>query len=96
MLPALFRPKKKYALACLLTGLIISTSLKAQIQAGFTADKTAVVVPRLPLIFPNTSTGNITGASYRWDFGNGNVSTLPSPSAVFMQEQPWSTVTFNG
>lgn len=91
MLPVLLNTQIKYALACLITGVFISTSLNAQLQANFRADKTGGCTP-LTVNFTNTSTGNISGATYRWDFGNGNTSTLPNPAAIFIQEQPY-TVT---
>jgi PKD repeat protein len=88
---SLFNDRYKYSLICFITGLIISNSLNAQVQANFRADKTGGCSP-LSVNFTNTSTGNINGASYRWDFGNGNISTLPNPSAIFIHEQPY-TVT---
>ncbi|MCS3796479.1 PKD domain-containing protein [Niastella sp. OAS944] len=83
MLPVLLNTQIKYALACLIAGVIISTSLNAQLQANFRVDKTGGCTP-LTVNFTNTSTGNISGAMYRWDFGNGNTSTLPNPAAIFI------------
>lgn len=91
MLPILLNARYKHSLICFITGLIVSTSLNAQLQANFRADKTGGCTP-LTVNFTNTSIGNITGATYRWDFGNGNISTLPNPAAIFIQEQVY-TVT---
>lgn len=64
---------------------------QAQLTANFTADKMGGCSP-LPVQFTNTSTGASANASYRWDFGNGNTSTLQNPGAIFTEEKTY-TVT---
>ena len=82
---------KKYAFVCLVLLLAVTSSVLAQFQAGFTADKPGGCSP-LTISFSNTSTGTNGIAIYRWDFGNGNISTLPNPSAIFIAEKVY-TVT---
>lgn len=57
----------------------INLLLKAQPVAGFTASPKQGCNP-LKVDFTNTSTGAV---SYYWKFGNGNTSTIPSPSAIY-------------
>jgi PKD repeat protein len=51
-----------------------------QVTAGFTASKTLGCGP-LTVNFTNTSVP-ITGATYLWEFGNGQTSTLATPNPV--------------
>ncbi|WP_164735335.1 PKD domain-containing protein [Pseudoflavitalea rhizosphaerae] len=69
--------------------LFFSNALNAQLQARFTADRSGGCSP-LTVSFTNQSTGPTSNTSYHWDFGNGNISTLPNPSAIFIDEQSYN------
>ena len=91
------KPYFRYALifiiSCLCTGQAF-----AQLQAGFTMDKTGGCSP-LVVNFTNTTTGAGSNAVYDWDFGNGNSSGLPNGGAIYTLEQSYSvtlTVTDAG
>ena len=72
-------------------GLLCSgLAAHAQLNAGFSADKTGGCSP-LTVHFTNTSNGS-PAAVYKWDFGNGNTSALKYPGAVFLDKKPY-TVT---
>jgi gliding motility-associated-like protein len=58
-------------LLCILCG---SLRVHAQLQAAFTADKTAGCSP-LTVNFSNTSKNASATATYTWNFGNGNALT---------------------
>ncbi|MBB1285071.1 PKD domain-containing protein [Flavisolibacter sp. BT320] len=62
---------------------------QAQLTANFTADKTGGCSPLL-VQFSNTTTGASASASYHWDFGNGNSSTLKNPGAIFTEEKSYN------
>ncbi len=49
--------------------------------ASFTADDTASCTAPLTVNFQNTTTGS--AISYKWDFGDGNTSTLANPSHTY-------------
>ena len=55
---------------------IISIFLDNELKAAFEA--TAVVCPNEFAVFTDNSIGNIV--AWRWDFGNGITSTLPTPA----------------
>lgn len=71
--------------------LFCFTSANAQSQlpakASFTQNKVKGCLP-LVVNFNNTSNGNI--ASYHWEFGNGNISSLRSPGAVYTKAGNYS------
>lgn len=68
-------------IACLAVFCIFSaTHVCAQLKADFSADTTIGCSP-LFVNFKDISTGN--PASWLWDFGNGNTSTLQNPQAVY-------------
>lgn len=67
------------AFVCL---LFASTAAIGQVTADFTANVTASCSP-LVVRFTDQSSGNIT--SWKWSFGNGNVSTQQNPGAVYLQ-----------
>ncbi len=49
--------------------------------------------------FQNLTTGASTNATYKWDLGNGNTSTLANPGATYVIEKTYTvvlTVTDNG
>lgn len=56
------------------------------VTASFTKDKVQGCGP-LTVNFTNTSTP-LLGASYEWDFGDGQISTLASPPAIVFQPHP--------
>ena len=57
--------------------------------ADFTADKTGGCSP-LDIRFTNKSSGFSAGATYSWDFGNGNSSTLTSPGTTYKDEKVYT------
>jgi len=68
------------------------------LTANFTADKTAGCLP-LKVTFTNTTSGAVSDATYKWEFDNGNTSTIPNPSAIFYEERDYNvklTVTSGG
>ena len=73
--------------ACLLS---ICFSAKAQLNARFVADNSGGCSP-FTVHFTNTSYAS-SKAIYKWDFGNGNTSTLKDPGAVFLESKKY-TVT---
>ena len=56
------------------------------VTASFTKNKTQGCGP-LTVSFSNTSTP-LVGAGYEWTFGNGQISTLPTPPAIVFQPHP--------
>ncbi len=63
--------------------IFITLNIKAQVTASFTPDKTEGC-GTLAVVFTNTSTP-ATGATYNWNFGNGNASALKNPTASYTQ-----------
>jgi gliding motility-associated-like protein len=61
----------------------------AQLKADFTLDKAGGCSP-LAVSFTNTSTGISSTATYEWNFGNGNSSSLKNPGAVFREEKQYN------
>ncbi|HSK14058.1 MAG TPA: PKD domain-containing protein [Phnomibacter sp.] len=57
-----------------------------QLVASFTPDKPGACAPAL-FRFTNTTTGASPNATYRWDLGNGNTSSLRDPSATYDEEK---------
>ncbi len=72
---------QRLAMACLWFLVMSGTSAYAQVQADFVADKTSSCSPLL-VRFTDQSTGNIT--SWKWQLGNGNVSTQKNPGAIYL------------
>jgi len=83
------RPLKHFAGICLF--LLFSHSSFAELKANFTVDNTGGCSP-LAVSFTNTTTGASSSVKYKWDFGNGNTSTLVNPGATFKDEKTY-TVT---
>jgi gliding motility-associated-like protein len=88
--------------AMVVIGLLIAGSLKAQLQANFTASATGGCTP-LEVTFTNTSTGASGSAQYTWTFGNGNgvgpSAFTSTVSAVYSTPQTYTatlTVTDGG
>lgn len=71
--------------------LLIGVTAGAQLRADFRLSKTGGCSP-LDVSFTNTTTGASTNATYLWDLGNGNVSTLRDPGAIYREEKTY-TVT---
>ena len=63
----------------------------AQLNASFQVNKTGGCAP-LAISFTNTTSGASAAATYLWDFGNGNMSTLQNPGAIYNEEKTY-TVT---
>ncbi|MES2445830.1 MAG: PKD domain-containing protein [Bacteroidota bacterium] len=61
-------------------------STRQSITAAFTQDKTEGCGP-LDVNFTNTST-QLTGATFKWDFGNGTTSNLTQPGAIQFLADP--------
>jgi PKD repeat protein len=62
-----------------------------QLKADFTADQTGGCSP-LAVSFTNKTTGASANVKYKWDFANGNTSTLVNAGATFFDEKKY-TVT---
>jgi gliding motility-associated-like protein len=75
----------------LLSAMLFSVLSKAQVLADFMMDKTGGCSP-ITINFTNLSSGASPNAKYSWDFGNGNMSSLKNPSAIYLQEKTY-TVT---
>jgi gliding motility-associated-like protein len=71
--------------------LLLSFLLKAQLNAEFSISNGQGCVP-LKSSFNNLSTGVSANSVYSWNFGNGNLSSLKDPSAVYLTEGTY-TVT---
>lgn len=71
---------RTFWLALLLLGFSTGNAAAQTPTAGFTISDTTGCRP-FTVSFTNTSTG---ASSYHWDFGNGNTSTLPNPSNVYL------------
>ena len=84
------RPFEKQLLLFFICLLSTWFSAEAQLSAAFTADITGGCSP-LVVHFTNTSSVS-SKAVYKWDFGNGNTSTLKDPGAVFLDQKKY-TVT---
>jgi gliding motility-associated-like protein len=64
---------------------------KAQLNVDFTTDKEGGCSP-LTISFTNTTTGASASATYSWDLGNGNTSTLKNPGATYRDEQTYTII----
>ena len=69
----------KSIITVVLCSVIITASGQAP-NASFVQDINSACIP-LTVSFTNTSSN---ATSYYWDFGNGNTSTLQSPSNVYL------------
>jgi PKD repeat protein len=59
---------------------------QAQAQADFFMDRSGGCSP-LTVAFTNTATGASANAVFKWDLGNGNISYLRNPSAIYREEK---------
>lgn len=73
--------KTRKAPAWLILLLLLGGVANAQPVARFTASQTTGCVPSV-INFSDQSTGNPT--SWKWDLGNGSVSSLQNPSAAYL------------
>src|SRR5258707_9234086 len=87
------QPAKTYLkyYSLLLSLLLCSSIVSAQLTARFSMDKTGGCSPVI-VNFSNQTTGASPNATYKWDFGNGNTSTLVNGGAVYTDQQTY-TVT---
>ncbi|HVV03656.1 MAG TPA: PKD domain-containing protein, partial [Puia sp.] len=88
-----FQPAKTYLIKyCLFLAILLSgMAASAQLTARFSMDKTGGCSPVI-INFKNQTYGASSGATYTWDFGNGNTSTLTDGGAVYTDEKTY-TVT---
>jgi gliding motility-associated-like protein len=69
--------------------LLITLTAEAQLRADFQLSKTGGCSP-LDVSFTNTTTGASGNATYHWDLGNGNSSTLRDPGAIYREEKTYT------
>ena len=62
---------------------------QAQLKANFSADKIGGCSP-LTIQFTNTTSGASANVSYKWDLGNGNISTLKNAGATYRGEHVYT------
>src|SRR6476620_6413675 len=68
---------------------VLSFSAQAQtIRADFAVDKSGGCSP-LPVVFTNNSSNTSPNATYLWDLGNGNTSTLKNAGAIYYEEKAY-------
>ncbi|CAL1517847.1 PKD domain-containing protein [Chitinophaga sp. MM2321] len=82
----LFIPVERKLIALALSLLfccLLSLAAKAQLKADFTASSTSECEPLTSTTFNDISTGNPT--SWKWDLGNGSVSTERNPKASYVK-----------
>jgi gliding motility-associated-like protein len=87
-----------YRLYVTLALLFYSLTSHSQLNVNFSMDRTGGCSP-LRVNFTNISMGASANATYSWDLGNGNHSSLQNPSAIYTQEKSYTvtlTVTDNG
>lgn len=87
---------QRHLLWCLF--LILAAPAAAQLKADFSVDKTGGCSP-LTVSFNNTTTGATAAATYKWDLGNNNSSSLKNPGATYRDEKTYTitlTVTDGG
>lgn len=72
-----------------LTALLFSFVLRAQLFADFTMDKTGGCSP-VTINFTNLTSSASSNAKYSWDFGNGNMSSVKNPSAIYLHEKTYA------
>src|SRR5215217_3918839 len=71
--------------------LVNSSFAFGQLAADFKPDQEGGCSP-LTVTFNNTTTGASALATYQWDLGNGNTSTLKNPGGTYRDEKTY-TVT---
>lgn len=88
--PNTHRRHLMYALLTLALHFIFYSAI-AQPTVSFGSDKDGGCPP-FSVQFTNYTTGVSAGATYRWDFGNGNSSDLKDAASIYTQEKTY-TVT---
>ncbi|HAA14131.1 MAG TPA: hypothetical protein DCE41_21535, partial [Cytophagales bacterium] len=81
-----------------LVGLCLIVSLPTWAQEDFSATFAGDPCGPLTASFSPTVDANRTVTSYLWDFGNGNTSTLESPSASYVTANSYTvslTITYS-
>lgn len=78
-----------YIFFLLLSFVIPSQQVSAQLQANFTVDNASGCSP-LSVKFTNTSTGTSSTTTWTWSLGNGNSSALFEPGATYRTEQKYT------
>lgn len=58
--------------------------------AEFTADPLVSCLPPVDVAFTNTSFGGTGNLTYTWDFGDGNSSTFPSPTHIYISPDEYN------
>ena len=69
--------------------LLFTLPVAGQLRADFTMNTSGGCSP-LIVNFTNRSFGNSASATYLWDFGNGNTSTLSNPEAIYTDVNTYS------
>ncbi|WP_162276847.1 PKD domain-containing protein [Mucilaginibacter pedocola] len=76
---------------CDTNSVSLTFSTTKSVVAAFTKDKVKDCGP-LPVRFTNTS-APLNGATYRWDFGDGQTSSLVQPGVITFQPNPFGRDT---
>ncbi|MEI6946119.1 PKD domain-containing protein [Paraflavisolibacter sp. H34] len=79
-----------FLLTCLL--LLVTAVSHAQLSADFEVNRAGGCAP-VTIFFTNTTTGASAAAKYKWEFGNGSTSQVPSNVAATFKEEKTYTVT---
>ncbi|HEY1115828.1 MAG TPA: PKD domain-containing protein [Chitinophagaceae bacterium] len=69
--------------------LLITLPAEAQLRADFRLNKSGGCSP-LDIAFTNATTGASANATFLWDLGNGNSSTLRDPGAIYREEKVYT------
>lgn len=73
----------------ILCTVLMSVAAGAQLRADFRPSKAGGCSP-LDVAFTNTTTGASANATFLWDLGNGNTSTLRDPGAIYREEKVYT------
>ena len=69
--------------------ILLQNTSVGQLIAGFTVNVDKGCSP-LKITFTNTTIGQSDNVVYKWNFGNGNTSSLENPFAIFVEERVYS------
>ncbi|GAO42200.1 T9SS C-terminal target domain-containing protein [Flavihumibacter petaseus] len=81
----------KLRIALFLLTLLCCTGAYAQFQAAFSVSATHGCSP-FSVKFTNQSTGTSASTTYEWDMGNGNLSTIVNPQAIYLEVKSYKVV----